>query len=392
LIPLQSLKINQLTLSRSVYITRLASFLPNEPVSNDQMEARLGMINGQSSRARSVVLRSNGIKTRYYALDAQGRSTHTNAQLTKEAITKLCESGFSLGQIQLLACGTGSADQLLPSHGSMVLGELGMGPVEVLTTSGSCCTGIQAMNYCYLSIMAGVYDTAVCTGSEKASSWMQADKFQEEADRLKELEANPIIAFEKEFLRWMLSDGAGACALQSAPADSGLSLRIDWIEQRSYANELPVCMYAGSDIDQSGSFIGWRDMAPAEWGYRSIFSLKQDTRSLGDNIVKYGGKFLLDIVTRRKIDITDVDYFLPHLSSEFFGPKIAQELKSIGIEIPDSKWFYNLTRVGNIGAASTFVMLDELYRSGRLCAGQKILLMIPESARFSYSFVWLTVV
>jgi 3-oxoacyl-[acyl-carrier-protein] synthase-3 len=31
------------------------------------MEGRLGLINGKPSKARSIVLRSNGIKTRYYA-------------------------------------------------------------------------------------------------------------------------------------------------------------------------------------------------------------------------------------------------------------------------------------------------------------------------------------
>jgi 3-oxoacyl-[acyl-carrier-protein] synthase III len=379
-------------LSRSVYITRLSSFLPNAPIANDQMEAKLGMINHKPSKARSIVLRSNGIKTRYYALDDNGRSTHTNAQLVKEAINKLLDERFSASDIQLLGCGTTSPDQLLPSHAAMVHGELGMNPIEIISTTGSCCTGVQAMNYCFLSIMAGNYENAVCTGSEKMSSWMLANKFQDEVERLKELEVNPIIAFEKEFLRWMLSDGAGACLLEAQPNTAGPSLRIEWIEQRSYANELPVCMYAGATKDESNKLTAWNDMDPHKWTEQSVFSLKQDTRFLGENIVKYGGQYLLDITTKRGFDVADVTYFLPHLSSEFFGPKIGEELKKIGIEIPQSKWFYNLTRVGNIGSASGFVMLEELFNSGKLKAGDKILMMIPESARFTYAYILLTVV
>lgn len=366
--------------------------MPNEPIANDQMETRLGMINGKASKARAIVLRSNGIKTRYYALDEKGRPTHTNARLVTEAIHKLCSDGFSLNDIQLLGCGTTSPDQLLPSHASMVHGELGIGPVEIISTAGSCCTGVQAMSYCYLSILAGINDNAVCTGSEKMSSWMLANKFQDEAERLKELEGNPMIAFEKEFLRWMLSDGAGACLLQSQPNASGLSLRIDWIEQRSYANELPVCMYAGAAKKDEGHLTAWTDLDPADWTRQSVFSLRQDTRFLGEHIVKYGGKFLLEIVGKRGFDVGGISWFLPHLSSEFFASKIAEELKTIGIEIPMSKWFYNLTRVGNIGSASSFVMLDELFRSGRLNAGEQILLMVPESARFNYAYILLTVV
>jgi 3-oxoacyl-[acyl-carrier-protein] synthase-3 len=356
------------------------------------MEGRLGMINNKPSKARAIVLRSNGIKSRHYALDHNGKSTHTNAQMVTEAIHKLLDGDFSTHDIQLLGCGTTSPDQLLPSHAAMVHGELGLHPIEILSTTGSCCTGIQAMSYCFLSIMAGNHDNAVCTGSEKMSSWMLANKFHNEVERLKELESNPIIAFEKEFLRWMLSDGAGACLLQAEPNKSGISLKIEWIEQRSFANELPVCMYAGATKDEAGKLTAWNDMEPHTWTEQSVFSLKQDTRFLGENIVKYGGKYLLDISKRRNFDVADVTYFLPHLSSEFFGPKIAEELKNIGIEIPQTKWFYNLTRVGNIGSASAFVMLAELFNSGKLKAGDKLLMMIPESARFTYAYILLTVV
>lgn len=52
-----------------VFITRLAKFLPNEPVPNDQMEEYLGKIDGRPSKAKGIVLRNNQIKTRYYAID-----------------------------------------------------------------------------------------------------------------------------------------------------------------------------------------------------------------------------------------------------------------------------------------------------------------------------------
>jgi 3-oxoacyl-[acyl-carrier-protein] synthase-3 len=44
-----------------------------------------------------------------------------------------------------------------------------------------------------------------------------------------------------------------------------------------------------------------------------------------------------------------------------------------------------------VGSASIYIMLEELFNSGKLKAGQKLLLMVPESARFSYSYVLLTV-
>jgi len=62
-----------------------------------------------------------------------------------------------------------------------------------------------------------------------------------------------------------------------------------------------------------------------------------------------------------------------------------------GVEIPWEKWFMNLTKVGNIGAGSIYIMLEELKNSGKLKKGDKILLSVPESARFSYAYALLTV-
>ena len=68
------------------------------------------------------------------------------------------------------------------------------------------------------------------------------------------------------------------------------------------------------------------------------------------------------------------------------------EMKKQGVEIGWDKWFMNLKKVGNIGSASIFIMLDELVRSGSLKSGDRILLSVPESARFSYAYAYLTVV
>ena len=117
----------------NVFITRAAKFLPNEPVANDDMESFLGMVDGKPSKARRVILRRNGIKQRYYALDKDGNATHTNVQMAANAVRGLFDEHLTLDDIDLLACGTGSPEQLIPSHGVMVHGEL-----EVTSTSRSC--------------------------------------------------------------------------------------------------------------------------------------------------------------------------------------------------------------------------------------------------------------
>ncbi|MGN7820388.1 beta-ketoacyl-ACP synthase III [Chitinophaga sp. 22536] len=377
---------------KEVYITRLSKFLPNKPVENEEMESILGMVDGRPSRARLKILGNNKIKNRYYSLDKDGNSTHSNAEMTANAVSALFDEKFPISKLQLLACGTTSPDQLLPNHAAMVHGLLRCQPVELIAATGACAAGMQAFKYAWMSIRCGNTANAVSTGSEKFSAWMLAQKFQPEAENLKALDENPIIAFEKDFLRWMLSDGASAALFQDKPNEEGLSLRVDWVEILSYANELETCMYAGSIKNPDGTTKGWIDMTPDEWAQHSVFSFKQDTRLLGKNIVPSGAQMWKELVERHNINLDEIDFFLPHLSSEFFRLKIDEEITRLGVPIPLEKWFTNLAWVGNVGTASPYLMLEELMNNGRFKKGQKVVMMVPESARFSYAYAHITVV
>jgi 3-oxoacyl-[acyl-carrier-protein] synthase-3 len=251
---------------------------------------------------------------------------------------------------------------------------------------------MHAMKYAYLAIKAGEKHNAVCGGSELFSNMMLARNFEKETENLHLLEQQPILAFEKDFLRWMLSDGAGAALLQDKPNAEGISLRIDWIETISFANQLETCMYAGGDKLPDSTVKGWRDFEPEEILHKSLFSLRQDVKLLGENIYQMSNTFLADIVRRRKLNLDEIDYFLPHISSEFFRMRIDADSKEKGVHIPQEKWYTNLVRLGNVGAASIYFMLEELFHSGKLQKGQKVLLGVPESARFTYVYSLVTVV
>ena len=380
-------------MSKSVYINRLSAFFPNEPVANDDIEQYIGLVNAKSSLAKRLILSKNGIKSRYYALNKSGEVTHTNVQMTAAAVQGLMDDQLSLDRIDLLACGTASPEQVMPSHGVMVHGELkGSRPTEVVSFAGSCCAGMQALKYAYFSIQAEDTQNAVCVASERLSAWMRAQYFEKESELINQLSRKPILAFEKEFLRWMLSDGSVAVLLQNKPAENALSYRIEWIELTSFANEIETCMYAGGEKNDKGELVGWASFPEAEWLNRSLFCLKQDTKILEAHITALGGRFLKEIAEKRRFDPASVDWFLPHLSSMYFEEKVAQELAALNYHIPKSKWFINLTTIGNVGSVSPFAMLEELNRSGRVKKGDRLLFMVPESARFSYAYMLLTAI
>ena len=374
----------------NVYINKIAKFLPNAPISNDEMESVLGQIGGKPSRARRIILRSNGITQRYYVMDKEQKICYNNAQITANAIRNL---EMELETIDTLVCGTTLPDQIMPNHAVMVHGELASAPCEVVATSGICLSGITALKHAYLSVKAEESTVAVATGSEAVSTLLHAKNFQKESDiNHQAFKKHPEVAFEKDFLRWMLSDGAGAVVLNNTPNAQGISLKIEWIEILSFAHEFEACMYAGAKKEE-GRLAGYREFTQDAWLEDSLFTIKQDVKLLNENIVDITVQRTLErILEKKKLKPEDVTWFLPHYSSTYFRDEVYESMKRAQFEIPQERWFTNLTSCGNTGSASMYIMLEELFHSGRLNKADKILCYTPESGRFSSSFMLLEVV
>ena len=374
----------------NVYITNVSAYLPHEPISNDDIESVLGKIHGKPSRARRVILRNNGIQSRHYAIDKiTGKASMSNAQLTAKAITALDVQG----KVDLLVTGTSTPDQLLPNHGVMVHGELGWDCLEVVSTAGVCLSGTTSLKYAYLSVKSSEAQRAIATGSERVSPQLLAHQFETDSDsNANQLESRAEFDFEKDFLRWMLSDGAGSVLLESRP-QGPLSLKIHWIELFSYAHLQPVCMYAGAEKNGHDSLTGWADIPISQRNKKSTFAIKQDIRQLNENVVPLTLITPLETIrAKHGLESDDVDWFLPHISSMYFAKPVARQLAEVGLDMEPEKWFTNLTTFGNTGSASPFIILNELFHSGRIKTGQNLLMFIPESGRFSSGFVYLEAV
>lgn len=378
-----------------VFINDVAAFLPNAPVDNDHIEGVVGVIHGVPSRIKNRILKNNGITRRYYAIDpATGALTHTNAQLTAAAVRGLLPySGFTPEEIECLCCGTTTADLLAPGHGLMVHAELGTPPCEVISTAGICLSGIAAFKYAYMNVALGLSGNAVATGSELASAIIRANFF-DHIEGNPDLARLPVIGFESDFLRWMISDAAGAAFLSPKVQPGQKALRVDWIEHISYASRLETCMYAGGLKNEDGSITSWRHLNSLQEALdKNHMALKQDAGLLNEEIVRVAVDWALAaVIKKRGIKAAEVDWFLPHYSSEYFREKLYEAMAAIGFTIPYEQWFTNLTWKGNTGSASIFVILEELFHSDRLREGQKLLCFIPESGRFSIAYMMLTVV
>jgi 3-oxoacyl-[acyl-carrier-protein] synthase-3 len=367
----------------NAYITSTGAFLPGPAIQNDEMEAVLGAVGGRPSRLRPKILKANGITSRHYAINRSHETTHSVTEMGAAAARQcLGRAPIPLNAIGMLSCASTQGDMIIPGFGSMVQAELGIPEVELHTAHGICSSSTMALKVAANALQAGDQSTALVVVSELASRLFKHTRYEAAG-------GSRCIDFSAEFLRWMLSDGAGAVLLEQQPR--GESFRIDWIRSFSHADAFPVCMGIGRPSEKSDART-WQDFATyAEAEAAGALLLRQDVRLLG-HIVKLGVDGLLRLIEEGLVDTDELDHFLCHYSSHHFRGPILEMLDLAGAWIDEGKWYTNLYTRGNTGSASILIMLDEFSQQQRAKVGDTILCMVPESGRFNCAYMHLTMV
>lgn len=375
--------------SKDVFINSLGKFLPGKPIDNSEMEDYLGLINGKKSKARALVLRQNRIKTRYYALDKEGNYKFTNAELAAKACEDALSNSFlNKNDIQYLATATTQGDLLVPGMGSAVHAELGLPPLEIANFQSVCASSVMALKAAWLQVKAEEHRNAMVCASEFSSRWFRPG-FYEETFNSREIETPPI---ETEFLRWTLSDGSGAALLENKPNEHGISLKIDWIKQHSYADRFDNCMFAGSESNDPEDFVPWSHYPDLTESIKQGAIVLQQDFELLYRLFPVWLSFYIELINQGLICLNSLDHFVGHYSAHSLRNEMIKLMEQADVMIPEEKWFTNLYEKGNTGSASIFIILEELFYKKDLEPGQKILCFVPESGRCIVSFVHLTVV
>ncbi|QKT03589.1 iron-containing redox enzyme family protein [Ectothiorhodospiraceae bacterium 2226] len=366
-----------------VYIVGTGSFLPGEPVDNEAMDRYISPLDPGSVRLKRRVLADNGITTRHYGIDPEGEARYTAAQMGALAVESgLAHAGVKLSDITFLAAATSGGDVLMPGFANMLQGELRGPPMSTRSHHGICGAGIGALTDAANHVGTGNHTRAVVAAVEFPSRLLRKSRYTS-------LIGRPT--FDAEFLRWMLSDGAGACVLSShSEAASGTALRVDWIHTKSFSGDYPPCMQLGTATEASKrSFMDYESFASAERA--GALLLRQDLRIL-PQLFEVAVHEYAELVRAGHVIPEKVTHFLAHYSSEKLGKVCDELMRTAGLHIQRERWFSNLTRRGNTGSSAIFIQLADLMRERSLLPGERVLCFVPESGRFSVSFVMLTVV
>lgn len=371
-----------------VYVTATAQCLPGPPVANDEMADYIGRLSPEAERFGRLTLRQNGIRHRHYAIRPDGTSDWTVAKLAGSAVRSLIdEAGLDKNRIGFLATATTQNDMLVPGLASGVHAESGLPPMEVASLQSVCASSMMALKTAALQVAAGEHRAAIAVGAEFSSRYFRPGHYIGTAT----MQPDGTLPGDAEFLRWTLSDGAAGLLIEDRPAPRGLSLRIDWISLRSFADRFQPCMTGGAVRDADGMLQPWSLHDGIDAAARAgAFQLRQDVEALHRMLPVWMGEFMR-LVDEGRIDPLATDWFLCHFSAHSLREEMVKLATRAGGMIPEERWFANIYDKGNVGAAAIFLMIDDLMRSGQLRAGQKIVCAVPESGQCIMAYAGMTV-
>jgi len=372
---------------RDGYITGTGAFLPGAPVSNDAMENHLGRIAGRDSLFGKKALRWNGVESRHYALSADGAVSHSNAQMCAEAVRKALEAArLDPRDLAMLAAATTQGDLLAPGHAAQVHAEIGGRAMEIASFQSVCGSSLMAAKAAWLSVRAGEHDVAAACAGEFSSRWFRPSFYEGTAL----VDAKGRLRAEADFLRFTLSDGAGAVVMEPKPRPG--ALKVEFIDIVSLADRFDPCMWAGATVDdRTDPHAFWSRSGPRAAHEAGAIALLQDFELLKRVIRAWVGVYLEKVEAGRIVPAV-VDHCLVHYSAKSLRAEIVSLLEDTAGMIPQEKWFSVLREQGNVGSASIWLMLDGLMKSGRVEKGQKILCVVPESGRALVGFMLLEAV
>ena len=355
------------------YITSTGSFLPGEPIDNDTIAQYLGTMIGESKVKRKI-LSVNGIRTRHYALDKHQQVTYSAYELAAEAV-KQCLSQNPNLELDYLSAGSTHTPLLAPGLASVLHDELHkrnlvVRPLEINSNSGICSSGAQALVNASRAIRSGDASKAVCIGVEQPSVALRSKAFRPTYDLLaifKNVRTSKW--FMSTFLRFMLSDGAGAFLLESQPNPHKMSLKVNWTYSRSFANEAPLCMQLPS---------------------KPPLVLRQDVTILSKYMAPLSERVVQEALHKHAETLDDYAAVLPHMSSYYFESVVKRIITKFATR--EVRYWTNLRTAGNTGAASIYIILDEYLKTQPVAKGDRLLLFVPESGQFNFVLISLTVV
>ncbi len=310
------------SLPRFSRITGTGSFLPPNRISNAQLAERLAADGIETSDA--WIVERTGIRFRHFAAP-----TVTCSDLAAEAARRaLAAADCDPQTIDLIIVATSTPDMVFPSAACMVQQKLGVRGCAAFDVQAVCSGFVYALSIADAMIKAGSASKALIIGSEVFSR---------------------ILDFRDRGTCVLFGDGAGAVVLE--------------------ASEKPGLL--ASELHADGRYVGILCVPGTVAGGQVLGDplLKMDGPAVFKLAVSVLESVARSVLAKAGRTDADIDWLIPHQANIRIMESTAKRLK-----LPPEKLVATVDRHGNTSAASIPLALDEVVRSGRIKAGDTVML------------------
>jgi 3-oxoacyl-[acyl-carrier-protein] synthase III len=354
-----------------VRVLATGAALPGDPLTNDDLEQLCGIL-------PEDVIDGLQVNRRHWIIDpGTGAHRSSNSELAASAARQaLGRAAVDPSEVDLLVVSTASPEYHLPAVATFVQERLGLARCAVVEVRSGCAGTMQAFDIARRQVADGTHRTAVVVGSEVVSPVLAPLFLGRDPEDVRLRDRISIYNF---------GDGAGAMVLRAEPTDDS--------SPPSFLGAVNRCL--GGNRKPGMQIIGGGTDAPVSEQLRRKrpFDLRLDvveSARFGPRVFVEG---LADLLAHTGLALADVDAcVVPEGNAGYFS----SELEEAGLSAADWKLLEtcmveNLSDVGATGSAAVPLALDDAWTSGRIQAGDRVLLLAIETSRWIYSgagLVW----
>jgi 3-oxoacyl-[acyl-carrier-protein] synthase-3 len=349
---------------KTVRVLSTGSYLPGEPLDNAQIERLAGPLPPD-------ILAGIQVERRHWMVDpATGEHRENNTDLAFKAAKQALElASLAPKDVELLVLSTASPDSLLPPVVTFVQDRLGIPSCATLEIRSGCAGAVEGLDVARLYLERGQYRTAVVIGSETISPLLVPVFLGKDPGAIRMRDRLALYNF---------GDGAGAIVLQAAEAAGGGVL-----------GSAIACVGGGRKPGMQ--IAGGGTQAPVHKQLKAprFIELKVDVVESGRFTPHVLTQALVDVLRRSEIRADTIDLcIIPEGNAGY----MTDELKAAGLLTPEwlaveDKIFENLSLVGATGSAAAPLALDHAWKTGRVKAGDRVMLLAIETSKWKYAGV-----
>jgi len=283
------------------------SYLPQQILTNYDLEKKL-------DTSDAWIIERTGIRERHIA----AKDETTSDMATRAGRAALDAAGVAPSDVDLILVATATPDRSFPSTACLVQYQLKARRAAAMDISAACSGFLYALSVGVQYIQNKVYQNVLVIGAEKMSR---------------------IVDWTDRQTSILFGDGAGALLLSASKQKGVLSTHLH------SDGSLWELLYVSDHIKMKGG----------ETFKAAVKAMEQVAR---------------EALTHNGMDISDVDFLIPHQANVRIIKTVAER---IGFEM--TKAIMNIAGCGNTSAASIPVALDEAVRDGRITKGNLLLFL-----------------